>query len=99
MHQNHQEVVIPPKLKRLVPLTFIEKAIEVARYHRAKKKENKKWTMTDTAETLNISVGAVSEELLIASWLRTHEDEIQKLPNRHEALRWIRNKKSQIDDY
>lgn len=44
----------------------------VAQYHTSQLKDNSKWTLRDTARELRRSVGRVSEDLMLVSFMRTH---------------------------
>jgi hypothetical protein len=59
-------------------------------------KENSNWRIQDTAKALRCSIGSVSENLLIASWLRTHENQLLKFDYAREALDFIREKKKKM---
>lgn len=82
---------------KYVPLSFIEKANQIAKYHKDKRKENPKWTLTDSSKELKISIGAVCEELLIAQWLRTHWDDMNKLDSRRDALKFIKERRRKLE--
>jgi hypothetical protein len=51
---------------------------------------NRKWRVEDTAKTLNRSFGSVSQDLSVASWLRTHENKIAKCKTFTEAMEFVR---------
>lgn len=55
-----------------------------------------RWTLTDTAENLGRSLGSISEDILIASWLKTHADKIKSFKNQRDALAFIREKKKTL---
>ena len=62
-------------------------------FHVSKLKENPKHTIAATAKELKRPIGPVSEELKVASWLRTHETQLYKFDYLHEAIEWIRSQK------
>ena len=69
-----------------IKLTFLEKARDTHKFHFSKRKENDgKWGVKQTAKALNMSVGAVSEDLLIGKWLKSHEKQLERFDYRYEA--------------
>lgn len=84
-----------------VKLSWIERAIETRRFHAAKlaeaRRENSKWRISDTARVLKRSLGSISEDLLIASWLRTHKPQLKRFDFAKEALSFIKDKQKSID--
>jgi uncharacterized membrane protein len=77
--------------------TFLEKARNTYAFHLMKITNDDNWTMTMTANKLGLSVGAVSEDILIARWLKTHEKIIEKFKYRYEALKFIREKEKEME--
>jgi len=84
-------------MREPVKIDWIEKAKETFRFHRSKLLSNNKWTLTLTAKSLKRSVGSVSEDIMIARWLRTHEEQLEKYDTAYEALAFIRDKKKTQD--
>lgn len=83
----------------LVKKKWLERAIDTHNYHCRKVREKPGWTQTDTANALGRSSGSVSEDMLIASWLRTHEDKIRSFKYAKDALAFIRDKeKSRMEE-
>lgn len=72
--------------------TWLERATTTAKYHVAKCSENPKWTLADTSHAMGRSFGSISQDLLIASWLKTHPD-IAKIKNYNDVIEFIRLKK------
>jgi hypothetical protein len=64
-----------------------------SRYHSNKMKADNGHRLTDTAKELKMSIGSVSQDLMVARWLRTHSNEIEKCKYLGEALEFIRKKK------
>lgn len=62
-------------------------------FHVSKLRDNPKWRVKDTAKALNRAIGPISEELKIASWLRTHEAQLCEFEYIHEAIEYIRERK------
>lgn len=81
------------------PLTVIEEAKSIAAIHALKKEQfarnfpekfGRSWGQKDTAETLEISTGKVSESLAIDEYLKYHPDVDPKI-NRTDLLKLIRH--------
>lgn len=62
-------------------------------FHINQLKDNRKHTIADTAKLLKRAIGPVSEELKVASWLRTHESQLFKFEYIKDAIEWIRSQK------
>ena len=75
--------------------TWIEKAIETYKFHRSKLLIDDKWTVVGTSKLLKRSLGSVSEDLLIAKWLKTHKEKLEKFSYAYEALAYIRKKQKE----
>ncbi len=75
---------------------WLTRAIATAKFHTEKCKSNPAWLLNDTSESLNRSLGSVCQDLLIVSWLKTHEDQIRKFKTMRDALEFIRVKKQQV---
>lgn len=80
----------------LVKLNWLDRAIEVNRFHIAQCKEEPKWTIQKTAEALNRSVGSVSQDLLLASWSKTHEKQLKRFTCMKDALAFVRSKEREM---
>lgn len=80
--------------------SWIDRAINTYNYHCQKLKEyenlNRNWLIEDTADALNRSLGSVSEDILIANWLKTHEDKIRSFKYAKDAIAFIREKKKKM---
>lgn len=50
-----------------------------------------------TAKCLNRSIGSVSQYLMLASWLKTHEKQLKRFKNAKDALEFVRNKKKEMN--
>lgn len=70
---------------------WIERAKETFNFHRAKKLADPKWNTIKTAKSLRRSLGGVSEDLLIARYLKTHSAKLEKYKYAYEALEYIRD--------
>lgn len=84
-------------MKEPAKIEWIEKARKTFRYHRSKLLSNEKWTATLTAKSLNRSTGSISQDLLVARWLRTHENQLSRCDNLKEALEFIKKAKKNMD--
>jgi hypothetical protein len=54
------------------------------------------WTVDKTAKALQRSQGSVCQDLMIASWLKTHEKQIRRFRSMKDALEFIRDKKKEM---
>lgn len=75
---------------------WIEKVKATHKFHVARLKEDKKWTLKKTAKVLNRSIGSISQDLMACHWLRTHYDKLVKFDYLHEALEFIRERKQAL---
>jgi hypothetical protein len=75
---------------------WINKCIDVHNFHVSQVKSESNWTIERTAKALCRSVGSVSQCLLIASWLRTHDKQLRRFQSEKDALEFIRKKKREI---
>jgi hypothetical protein len=84
--------VKPQSLKKL---GWLDRAVAVYNYHVNLIKTEKKWTIEKTAQTLNRSVGSVSQDITVATWTRTHEKQLRRFHSMRDALEYIREKKAE----
>lgn len=77
-------------------LSWIEKAKATHKFHLEKLRDVDDWRLEDTASALKRSVGNVCEDLLIASWLKTHARELEKFDYQKQALEFIRQTKDKL---
>ena len=82
-------------LKQLKKPTWQERAISVARYHDGRCRENANHTIADTAKELNRSIGRISEDLTLSSWMKTNP-RVEKFKNPTQALDYIKQKKQEL---
>ena len=75
---------------------WVEKVKATHRFHVSRLREDKGWTMKKTAKVLNRAIGPISEELMVASWLRTHSAQLEEFDYLHEAVEYIRERKHKI---
>lgn len=77
---------VPP-----VKPTWIDRACEIKFFHVQCCKDDPKWTVAKTAQALNRSIGSVSQDLLIASFLKTHEKQLRRCNSLRDALAYVRS--------
>lgn len=81
--------------KRLVKLTWQQRVKAISQYHASRCKDDENHTLEDTAKELNRSIGRISDDLQLASWMKTHP-RVEKFKNPTQALGWIRDKKKEM---
>lgn len=64
--------------------------------HVERLKVNPRHTIGETAKELKRAIGPVSEELKVASWLRTHSTQLREFEYIHEAVEYIRERKHKM---
>ena len=72
---------------------WIDRCIDIHKFHVTQLKEEPGWTIERTAKALSRSLGSVSQDLTLASWLKTHEKQLKRFRNAKDALEFIRAKK------
>lgn len=75
---------------------WVTKCIDIHNFHVSQLKEERNWTVEKTAKVLNRSVGSVSQCLLIASWMKTHEKQLRRFSSEKDALEFVRSKKREM---
>jgi hypothetical protein len=81
----------------LVKRSWIDRAVEIKKFHVQQLKNESNWTLQKTAEALNRSIGSISQDLLIASWLKTHDKQLRRCSSMRDALSWIRDKQREMN--
>jgi hypothetical protein len=76
-------------------LTWQERVQITERVHKSHLVENAKWRLEDTAKELLRSEGRVSEDLLLASWMKT-DPKVERFKFVQEALDYVRKKKQEM---
>ena len=74
---------------------YLEKAKQTYKFHREQVLSHNEWTIAATAKALRCSFGNVAEDLLIARWSKTHENQLMKFSYRYEALKFIKEKQKE----
>ncbi len=75
---------------------WIDRAVDVHNFHVQQVRSEPSWTINKTAKVLCRSLGSVSQDLLLASWLKTHEKVLRRFSNAKDALEFIRMKKKEM---
>ena len=76
--------------------TWIEVSLSIYKFHITKLKDNSSWRIEDTARELKRSLGAVSQYLAIASWFKTHENQLRRCDTMKEAVAFIKKHKREL---
>lgn len=79
----------------LVKLSWLDRALAVYKLHAQCLKDDSGWTIQQTAVTLNRSIGSISQDLMIARWTFTHENQLRRFKSQRDALEFIREKEFQ----
>ena len=79
-----------------IKLNWLDRAVEIQKFHINQLRDEPGWTIVKTAKALNRSVGSVSEDLLIASWRKTHEKQLKRFDSQREALAFVRSRKREM---
>lgn len=82
----------PPPIKQ----HWISKCIDIHNFHVNQCKSESNWTIEKTAKITCRSVGSVSQDLLLASWFKTHEKQLRRFRSAKDALEFIHNKKKEM---
>lgn len=77
-------------------IPWLERAKDTHNYHVRKKQEDPKWTTVDSARSLKRSLGSISEDLKIASWMKTHLEDLMKFDYAKDAIAYIRDKEEKM---
>lgn len=81
----------------LIEQKWITRARETYNFHRRQLMSNDKWTLAMTAKALKRGLGPISEDILIAKWLKTHSAQIEKFEYACEALDYIRKRARELE--
>lgn len=76
--------------------TWVERCRLTEAYHVSQLKSDSKWRIEDTAEALQRSIGSVSQDLLLASWLKTHENQLIRFKRMKDAIEFVRQHKFEL---
>jgi hypothetical protein len=75
---------------------WLDRAIQIYKFHISQCKEEPKWTIQKTADALNRSVGSVSQDILLANWSRTHDKQLRRCSSMRDALSFVRLKEKEM---
>jgi hypothetical protein len=75
---------------------WVTKCIDIHNFHVSQLRSEPNWTVEKTAKALCRSVGSVSQDLLLASWLKTHEKQLKRFRNAKDALEFVRSRKKEM---
>ena len=81
----------------LIKLNWLDRAIQVYNYHINLCQTEQRWTIEKTAKSLNRSIGSVSQDITIASWVKTHEKQLRRFRSMNDALEYIKDKKQEMN--
>lgn len=76
-------------------LEWVERVLLVKAFHVEKLKLDSEWTIDKTCKELNRSKGSVSEDLMLAHWMKIFPT-IQDMTYK-EATVWVRKRKRELD--
>jgi hypothetical protein len=76
-------------------LTWQERARDTEKFHKDLLRKNEKHRIQDTADILHRSLGSISEDLCLASWLKTHP-KVNDCKTIFDALRLVRKLKLEM---
>jgi len=77
---------------------WISRAVETYNYHANKLKDNRNWGLRDTARSLRRSLGSISEDVMLASWVKTHKIQMEKFKYAKDALVYVRERQRKLDE-
>lgn len=72
---------------------WIDRAIQIRKWHVQQCRDDSTWTISKTADALNRSIGSISQDILIAEWMMTHEKQIRRCGSMRDALAYIKGLK------
>lgn len=75
---------------------WIIRVLKTHEFHINRCRERSDWTVGETATALNRSHGSISEDLLLASFLKTHEIQLSRMSTMRDALEFVRKKKKEM---
>lgn len=78
-----------------IQLSWQDRCKAVAQYHASRCKVFPDHTLAMTADELNRSIGRISEDLQLASWMK-HNPRVEKFKTTAQALDYIRTKKREM---
>lgn len=76
--------------------SWLDRAVDIHRFHVQQCRDESNWTIEKTAKALNRSIGSISQDLLLASWLKTHEKQLRRFSSMRDALEFVRSRRREI---
>ena len=76
---------------------WTEKVIAVYNFHVERLRVDKSWTLQNTADELGRSLGTISQYIMLAHWLRTHENKLRSFKSSTAAIEWVKDKKRELE--
>lgn len=76
---------------------WLDRAIEIRKFHMQQCKDEPSWTIDKTAKILNRSYGSVAQDLLLASWSKTHDKQLRRCSSMRDALAFIKDKQREME--
>ena len=80
----------------ITKLNWLDRAVSIHNYHIGMCKQERNWTIEKTAQSLNRSVGSVSQDITVASWVKTHEKQLRRFHSLSDALEWVKDRKREM---
>jgi len=75
---------------------WLDRAIEVYRFHVAQCKVESSWTISKTATVLNRSFGSVQQDIMLAGWSITHDKQLRRFRSMRDALAFVKDKEKEM---
>lgn len=83
-------------MKHLVKQDWLDRAVEINKFHTQCLKDDENWTLEKTATSLNRSIGSISENLMLASWAKTHEKQLRRCSSMRDAISFVKMRKREL---
>lgn len=85
--------------RKAIPIksNWVSRCVEIYNFHVSQLKDESHWTIDKTAKALGRSIGSVSQDLTLASWLKTHEKQLRRFKNAKDALEYVKSKKREMN--
>lgn len=83
-------------MKHLVKQDWLDRAVEINKFHTQCLKDDENWTLEKTATSLNRSMGSISENLMLASWAKTHEKQLRRCSSMRDAISFVKMRKREL---
>lgn len=77
-------------------LNWYDRCIETYNFHSEQLAAERHWTLQQTADALNRSIGSISQDLTIAGWTVKFSKELKRCRSMREALEFVRHKELEM---